>query len=72
VGARVTVADGTEQWFGTVRAGGTNTATGGPPEVHFGLGDRDVVDRVDITWPDGQVSRLKDLETRRIYTVELR
>ncbi|MEZ4238674.1 MAG: ASPIC/UnbV domain-containing protein [Myxococcota bacterium] len=49
-----------------MRAGGTNHATGGPPEVHLGLGDRDIIDELRIRWPDGEQSRLFRVPTRRI------
>jgi hypothetical protein len=38
-----------------IRAGGRSLASGGPPSVHFGLGERTAVD-VAITWPDGTES----------------
>ncbi|MEQ1507143.1 MAG: CRTAC1 family protein, partial [Myxococcota bacterium] len=57
VGARVRVvgADGVarSRW---VTAGGTGYGTGGPPEVHVGLGDADAVDHVEVQWPDGTES----------------
>jgi hypothetical protein len=37
--------------------------------VHFGLGDADKVDRVEIHWPDGDVEKLGLPFTDRIYTV---
>jgi hypothetical protein len=52
---RVVLDDGRSlvRW---VNAGGTGFGTGGPPEVHFGLGEDRVIDRVEVTWPDGQIS----------------
>ena len=69
VGARIRVFDSGTRWVRTILAGGHNHASGGPPEVHFGLSDTDVVDRVEITWPDGQVSNLFDVETRQILDI---
>jgi enediyne biosynthesis protein E4 len=66
VGARIEAfADG-RRWSGSVRAGGTNHASGGPPEVHLGLGEVDELDELRIRWPDGAVSRLFGVGTRRI------
>jgi hypothetical protein len=45
-------------------------ATGqGPSRLHFGLGDLDVVPRITIIWPDGEVLEGHDIGTRRVVTV---
>jgi hypothetical protein len=33
--------------------------------VHFGLGYTDVVDHVEVRWPDGTVTTYDDVPTRR-------
>jgi enediyne biosynthesis protein E4 len=65
VGARVVVRSGGLVQEQVVRAGGTNYASGGPPEVHFGLKDALQVDAVEVFWPDGEVGVVEDLPTRR-------
>ena len=37
--------------------------------VHFGLGDADAVDRLEIRWPDGRVQELPKLEVDRHWRV---
>jgi enediyne biosynthesis protein E4 len=32
-----------------------------PPELHFGLGERDAIDRVIVTWPDGTQNIFDDI-----------
>lgn len=64
IGAHVRVVDGDDVWVRDVAAGGRSYASSGPPEVHVGVGDRDAVERVEITWPDGQVDVLEDVPTR--------
>jgi hypothetical protein len=56
VGARVKVVAADRSWVRWVTAGGTGYGTGGPPEVHFGLGDLRTVDRIEVLWPDGTSS----------------
>jgi hypothetical protein len=57
VGARVKViAESGRSWTRWVSAGGTGYGSGGPPELHFGLGPEVRVDRVEVRWPDGQES----------------
>jgi hypothetical protein len=41
----------------------------GPSRFHVGIGPRQEVDEVVITWPDGAVSRATDLPASRPYTV---
>jgi len=69
VGARVRL-----HFFGrmlerTVLGGGTGYATGRDPEVHFGLGDADTVDRIEVIWPDGEVSWHEDVSSKQILTI---
>nr|MBA2319645.1 CRTAC1 family protein [Deltaproteobacteria bacterium] len=66
---RIETAGGIQQR--TVRAGGTGLLSGGPPEVHFGLGEAASVDRVEVTWPDGAITAVEGpVAIRRLLTVE--
>jgi hypothetical protein len=49
----------------TVTAGSTSFASGGTPELHFGLGEAERVDRIVVTWPDGAVSTYGPVATRQ-------
>ena len=53
VGAVVQARIGDRVLTRTVTAGGTGFGTGGPPEVHFGFGNVDIVDHLEVIWPDG-------------------
>ena len=48
-----------------VRAGGTSYASSDPFEVHFGLGEAEMVDRILVTWPDGSKSVVEDVSARQ-------
>ncbi len=65
IGTHITVEVGNKTLVREIRAGGTSYASGGPPEVHFGLGDSNLADRVIIRWPDGHVDERVDVPTRR-------
>lgn len=39
------------------------------PNLHFGLGDAKIVKEAKITWPDGKVQILRDLEVNKFVTV---
>ena len=65
VGARVEVwSDGQPWQLRQVQAGLSGNFSGGPPEVHFGTGDKDEVD-VIVRWPDGRVTVNERVPTRR-------
>ena len=49
-------------------AGGTGYGSQGLIEAHFGLGDAEAVDRLEIRWPDGEVHEIG----RRIHTLTRR
>jgi hypothetical protein len=65
VGARVEVVVGDEVRWRTVVAGTENHASGGPPEVHVGLGDAETVDLLRVTWPDGEVTEHEGIPARQ-------
>lgn len=65
VGTVVRAEIGDRTVSGFVHAGGTSYLSAGPYEVHLGLGDVDVVDRVVVTWPDGREDVREDVPTRR-------
>lgn len=69
VGARVIAHVGGRTFARSVLAGGTSYGSGGPPEVHLGLGDVDSVDTLEIRWPDGGVSWVYGEPTRQILDV---
>ena len=56
IGATVSITTGDKRQTRWIRAGGTGLASGGPPSVHFGLGDAEQLDTLTVTWPDGAQS----------------
>ena len=65
VGARVEVDTGGRTLTRTVFAGTIGHASGGPPEVHFGLGDADTIEAMRVFWPDGEVTAIEGMATRQ-------
>ncbi len=41
----------------------------GPARLHFGLGDAELVDRLEVLWPDGAASVAESLPVRRVLEV---
>jgi enediyne biosynthesis protein E4 len=66
IGAHVTIdARGTRQ-VAEVRSGGSYVSNN-DVRVHFGLGDRMKVDRLQIRWPNGRIETATDLMSNRFY-----
>jgi hypothetical protein len=49
--------------------GGASYCSAHDPRVLFGLGSAETVDRVEIHWPSGAVTRMENLAARRYYRV---
>jgi hypothetical protein len=70
IGAAVEVETGETVHKRWVMAGGTSLSSGGPPELHFGLGEEEEVHAIRVRWPDGTGSEWTGgLEARRTLTV---
>jgi enediyne biosynthesis protein E4 len=50
--------------------GGMSYMSANDPRIHFGLAKRAKIDSLEITWPSGQVDRLKDLPVDKIIAVK--
>ncbi len=69
VGAKVVIETAGRSMLRHVFSGGTGFGAGEPPEIHFGLGDVDRIERITVTWPDGETSVLTDLGSRQQITI---
>jgi len=50
--------------------GGMSYMSASDPRIHFGLGKRSKIELLEITWPSGQVDRLKDVPVDKIIAVK--
>ena len=50
--------------------GGMGYMSASDPRIHFGLGKRGRIDQLEITWPSGQVDRLKDVPIDKVIAVK--
>jgi len=69
IGARVELLTTAGSQTRTVRAGGTNFGSSGPPEAHFGFGDASS-GSLRITWPDGGASQFDALIGGQLVQIE--
>ena len=65
IGARVTVEAAGRSFLRDVRPA-HSFAVANDPRVHFGLGDAERVDRLEVRWPDGTVAERTDIDVNRI------
>jgi hypothetical protein len=71
VGARVKITAGDPKLvLFDQRKGGMSYQSAQDPRLHFGLGQRDRVDSVEITWPSGEITRLANLKSDQIIAVK--
>lgn len=69
VGARVKVVAGDLTQYDE-RKGGMSYQSAQDPRLHFGLGDRTVVDSIEVTWPSGLREVYHGRESNRTMTLE--
>jgi len=50
--------------------GGTSYMSASDPRLHFGLGKRNKIESLEITWPSGQVDKLTNLPMDKIIAVK--
>ena len=66
--ARIKIVAGGETQTDEIHSGGSYLSQN-DLKVHFGLGVATKVDKVEISWPSGQVDSLTDLAADRFYSV---
>jgi enediyne biosynthesis protein E4 len=69
VGARVTVTAGNLRLYDQ-RKGGMSYQSAQDPRLHFGLGQQTKIDSIEIIWPSGVTTKLKDLKCDQIIAVK--
>jgi enediyne biosynthesis protein E4 len=67
-GAKVLVTSGSQRRYAECRLS-SSYASSPDKRLHFGLGDKSKVDRVEIRWPSGQKDVYSQLAADRIYVV---
>ena len=69
IGALVKVKAGDLVQWDRVRTGGSYIS-GNDLRLHFGLGDRDTADTIEIRWPSGATESIEKVQSNRILTIE--
>jgi hypothetical protein len=69
VGARITVTAGGTRRV-KQRLGGASYCSASDPRLLFGLGSNAKIDTVEVKWPSGQVSTLKNVNANQYVTIK--
>lgn len=69
IGARLKIISGELIQYASVRSG-ESYLSGNDPRVHFGIGEKNKIDELEIRWPSGKVEKLRNLPIDRILMVE--
>jgi len=69
IGARIRISAGGRAQTRVVSAGGAYLSSNSLRQ-HFGVGEKEHVDTVQIDWPSGITSQFRDLQTNRLYRIE--
>jgi hypothetical protein len=69
VGARIRIRTG-DHWQTRVVTSGSGYLSGSSRRQHFGLGDAERVEQIEIQWPSGERTVLRDLESNRAYRIK--
>ena len=69
VGARVKVSAGDLVLYDQ-KKGGMSYQSAQDPRLHFGLGTRQKVDAIEVRWPSGAVSKLANIASNQIITIQ--
>jgi hypothetical protein len=68
VGARVTVTAGDLTLYDQ-RKGGSSYQAAHDPRLHFGLGKRTRVDRIEVRWPSGKQDRIENVDAGQVIAI---
>jgi hypothetical protein len=69
IGARLKCVAGASSQIAEVRSGGSYLSQN-DLRIHFGLGDKTVIDLLEIHWPSGGVDRLHSLAANQFLRIQ--
>jgi len=65
IGAALRIDTDEGSQYRWISSGSRSMYGGETPEAHFGVGDLEVIERVEVTWPDGFVTTLEDVQSQK-------
>jgi len=68
IGAEVKLIAGNLTQYDTVRSGGSYLSSS-DLRLHFGLGSRTIIDRIEVRWPGGQTEKIENPPADHILVI---
>jgi len=69
VGARITITVNNQKQMRELRAG-SNFVSQNPVQAHFGLGDAELVNKVQVNWLDGEITVLENVSPNQFFIID--
>jgi len=69
IGARIKLTAGGKTQYAQKKSA-SGYLSQNDPRIHFGMGDAQVVDQIEITWPSGKIQSLDQVQGKQILTVK--
>ncbi|MEA3478365.1 MAG: CRTAC1 family protein [Bacteroidota bacterium] len=69
IGARVTINSGGIKQF-TQKKSSSGYISQNDPRLHFGLGNSEMVESIEVIWPSGKVQVLENIKARQFLTIK--
>ena len=69
IGARVTISSGGKKQYAQKKSS-SGYLSQNDHRLHFGLGDKNMVDRIEIIWPSGKVQILENIKAGQFLTIK--
>lgn len=69
IGTRVTISSGGIKQY-TQKRSSSGYLSQNDPRLYFGLGDNDMVDRIEVIWPSGKVQILENIKAGQFLTIK--
>ena len=68
IGALIKISAGNKEQVATRRST-TGYLSQNDPRIHFGIGDAETLEFVEVKWPSGKIQRLENLGINQIHTI---
>ena len=69
VGARIAISSGEIKQYAQKKSSSGYVSTN-DPRIHFGLGNNEIVDSIEVIWPSGKIQKLENIKAGQVVTIK--